>query len=91
MIKRKRKRKKESNNPFALHKNRLFFGVFAVMVFIFSMSLVQQRYGDLTGVAVKPIVEEHVGSIYDDEHTEDGKPCIREIEQVQYIHPDCVD
>jgi hypothetical protein len=90
-----KKGKEKARKPLALHKNRLFFGMFFVMVMVFSLSMWQQKYGtDLSGMATSPIQEELADynlRQYEDMHTIDGEPCVTEINDEPYIHPDCLE
>ncbi len=89
--------KKKRKKIFSLHKNRLFFGVFVVMVSIFALSIVQQKYGkDLTGAVASPVAVQQLTEIYDVQKyqhskTTSGEQCVRIIDNTPYVHPDCLD
>ncbi|PIN79515.1 hypothetical protein COV16_03805 [Candidatus Woesearchaeota archaeon CG10_big_fil_rev_8_21_14_0_10_34_8] len=97
MAKKKSKKKqkviKKQRQVFAIHKNKLFFGMFIVMILVFGLSFWQQTYGqDLAGMATMPAEKETGYKISQYEHktTSNGEPCINIINDVPYIHPECI-
>jgi uncharacterized membrane protein len=96
MVKRKgkkltKKKTKRVKKLHPLHKNKVFFGLFLVMLLIFTLSIWQQKYGaDLSGMATAPVSQD-VADVSNGITTSDGSPCITEFHGVEYIHPGCVD